>query len=85
MDTDSFVYNIKTDNFYKHIVNDVDARFDTSGYSCSCPFPKGVNKKGIRLMIEELGWQIMTEFVALRLKLCPFNLEESWDDPFIYF
>ena len=32
MDTDSFVMNIKTSDFYKDIANDVDKRFDTSSY-----------------------------------------------------
>ena len=31
MDTDSLVYNIKTEDFYKDIVEDVETRFDTSG------------------------------------------------------
>ena len=34
MDTDSLVYEIKTEDFYADIVDDVPARFDTSGY---CP------------------------------------------------
>ena len=33
MDTDSLVYDIKTQDFYEDIANDVEARFDTSGYS----------------------------------------------------
>ena len=39
MDTDSFVMNIKTEDFYKDIVNDVDKRFDTSNYEVNdhCP------------------------------------------------
>ena len=32
MDTDSFVMNIKTNDFYKDISNDVEKRFDTSNY-----------------------------------------------------
>ena len=32
MDTDSFVYDIKTEYFYKDIAEDVEKRFDTSGY-----------------------------------------------------
>ena len=32
MGTDSFVMNIKTENFYKDISNDVEKRFDTSNY-----------------------------------------------------
>ena len=33
MDTDSLVYDIKTEDFYEDIANDVEARFDTNGYS----------------------------------------------------
>ena len=33
MDTDSFVYEIETEDFYKDIAEDVKKRFDTSGYS----------------------------------------------------
>ena len=32
MDTDSFVYEIETEDFYRDIAKDVDSRFDTSGY-----------------------------------------------------
>ena len=33
MDTDSRIYNIETEDFYKNIAEDVPARFDTSGYN----------------------------------------------------
>ena len=33
MDTDSFVYEIETEDFYRDIAKDVKKRFDTSGYS----------------------------------------------------
>ena len=32
MDTDSFIINIKTNDFYEDISNDVENRFDTSNY-----------------------------------------------------
>ena len=32
MDTDSFIINIKTDDFYKDIANDIGKGFDTSNY-----------------------------------------------------
>ena len=32
MDTDSLVYHIKTEDFYTDIANNVEERFDTSGY-----------------------------------------------------
>ena len=33
MDTDSLVYRIKTEDFYKDIAGDIKEGFDTSGYS----------------------------------------------------
>ena len=54
MDTDSFVMNIKTEDFYKDIVNDVEKRFDTSNYEVDRPLPTGKNKKVIGLMKDEL-------------------------------
>ena len=32
IDTDSFVYEIGTEDYYKNIAKDVEKRFDTSGY-----------------------------------------------------
>ena len=60
MDTDSLVYDIKTEDFYEDIANDVKARFDTSGYS-KADFrllPISLNKKVIGLMKDELGGKI---------------------------
>ena len=68
MDTDSFVVNIKTKDFYKDISQDVNKRFDTSNYTFDRPLPAGINKKVIGLMKDELGGDIITEFVALRPK-----------------
>ena len=39
MDTDSFIMNIKTNDFYKDISNDVENRFDTSNYEVNRPLP----------------------------------------------
>ena len=55
MDTDSLIYDIETDDFYKDIADDVESRFDTSGYVPDRPLPVGKNKKIIRLMKDELG------------------------------
>ena len=68
MDTDSFVVNIKTKDFYKDIAENVKERFDTSNYIYDRPLSTGVNKKVIGLMKDELGGDIITEFVALRPK-----------------
>ena len=50
MDTDSLIYDIQTDDFYKDIANDVESRFDTSGYVPDRPLPLGKNKKVISMM-----------------------------------
>ena len=68
MDTDSFVVNIKTKVFYKDISQDVNKRFDTSHYTFDRSLPMGIIKKVIGLMKDELGGDIITEFVALRPK-----------------
>ena len=68
MDTDSFIMNINTNDFYKDISDDVDNRFDTSNYEVKRLLPIGKNKKVIGLMKDELGGKIITEFIALRLK-----------------
>ena len=68
MGTDSFVMNIKTEDFYKDIAIDVEKRFDTSIYEVNRPLPTGNNKKVIGLMKDELGGGVITEFVALRPK-----------------
>ena len=75
MDTDSFVYEIETEDFYRDIEKDVKKRFDTSGYSRDDkrPLPIRENKKEISLMKDELGGKIMTEFVALRAKMCAYR------------
>ena len=45
MDTDSFIMNIKTNDFYKYISNDVENRFDTSNYEVNRPLPTGKKSK----------------------------------------
>ena len=75
MDTDSFVYETETEDFYRDIAKDVEKRFDTSGYSKddNRPLPIGINKKVIGLMKDELGGKIMTEFVALKAKMYAYR------------
>ena len=50
MDTNSLVYDIKIEDFYEDIGDDVPARFDTSGYCPNRPLPVGLSKKVIGLM-----------------------------------
>ena len=64
MDTDRFVINIKTEDFYKAIASDVGRWFDTSNYDKkdNRPLPIGKNKKVIGLFKDELGGKGIVEF-----------------------
>ena len=77
MDTDSFIMNIKTNDFYRDISNDVENRFDTSNYEVNRPLPTGKNKKVIGLMKDELGGKIITEFVTSRPKTYSFLTDDG--------
>ena len=80
MDTDSFVMNIKIEDFYKDIANDVEKRLDTSNYEVNKPLPTGKNKKVIRVMKDELGGKIITEFVTLRPKTYSYLTGDCKED-----
>ena len=79
-DTDSFIINIKTKDFYKDIANDVEDRFHTSNYEVYRPLPTGKNKKVIGLMKDELGGNVITEFVALRPKTYSYLTDDCKED-----
>ena len=80
MDTDSFIMNIKTEDFYKDIANDVEKRFDKSNYEVNRPLPTGKNKKVIGLMKDESGGKIITEFVTLRPKTYSYSTDDGKED-----
>ena len=80
LDTDSFIMNIKTNDFYEDIANDVENRFDTSNYKVNRALPTGKNKKVIGLMKDELGGKIITEFVTLRPKTYSFLTDDGKED-----
>ena len=80
MDTDSFVMNIKTSDFYKDIANDLEKRFDTSNYEVNRPLPAGKNKKVIGLMKDELTGKIITEFVTLSPKTYSYSTDDGKED-----
>ena len=80
MDTDSFITNIKINDFYEDIDNDVENRFDTSNYEVNRPLPMQKNKKVIGLMKDELGGKIIVEFVTLRPKTYSFLTDDGKED-----
>ena len=80
MDTDSFIMNIKTEDFYKDIANDVEKRFDTSNYEVNRPLPTGKNEKVSGLMKDELGGKIITEFKILKPKTYSYLTDDCKED-----
>ena len=80
IDTDSFIMNIKRNDFYEDIANDVENRFDTSNYEVNRPLPIGKNKKVIGLMKGEVGGKIITEFVILRPKTYSYLTDDGKED-----
>ena len=69
-DTDSFIINIITEDFFQDISNDVEKWFDMSNYDKNDkrPLPVGKNKNVPGLFKDELGGKIIPEFIALRPK-----------------
>ena len=75
-----FVINIKIEDFYKDIANDVEKRLDTSNYEVNRTLPTEKNKKVIGLMKDELGGKIITEFAKLRPKTCSYLTDDGKED-----
>ena len=79
MDTDSFVLEIETDDFYKDTKDDLKEWFDTSKYNKDMVLPKeyaknaSVNKKVIGKMKDELDKGYMREFIALSPKVYAYE------------
>ena len=78
-DTDSLMYEIETEDFYKDISEDVKDRFDTSDYPDNHPsgIPTGINKKVLGMFKDEAGGKIIKEFVGLRSKLYSYKMYEG--------
>ena len=68
MDTDSFIFNVKTEDWYKDISSDVEQRFDTSNIQTNIPLKIGVNKKMLGMWKDELAGFPMKEFIGIRPK-----------------
>ena len=78
-DTDSLLYHIRTDDFYKDISCDIQDKFDTSDYPLNhqSGIPTGLNKKVIGMFKDEVAGKQITHFVGLRPKLYSFKVEDG--------
>ena len=81
-DTDSLMYEIETEDFYKDISGDVKDIFDTSDYPENHPsgIPTGINKKVLGKMKDEAAGKIIKEFVGLRAKLYSYKMYEGEEE-----
>ena len=79
-DTDSLMYEIQTEDFYKDIKDDVEAKFDTSAYpkeGHKSGIPVGKNKKVIGKFKDEVAGNQITHFIGLRPKLYSYIVEDG--------
>ena len=78
-DSDSFIFYIKTEEFFEDISNDVEKWFDTSNFDKNHkrPLPIGKNKKVPGHFKNELGGKIIAEFVAPRPKVYAYLNDDS--------
>ena len=78
-DTDRFIINIITEDFFGNISDDVERWFNTSNYdeNDKRPLPIGKNKKVIGLFKDELGGKIMKKFCALRAETYPYLMDDD--------
>ena len=76
-DTDSFIMQVKTDDFYKDISADVDKWFDTSNFNKNDnrSLESGKNEKVLGKFKGEIG-------VALRAKTYSFLIDEYTDEDY---
>ena len=79
IDTDSFVLNIFTEDFFEVVNNDVEGWFDTSNHDKDdkISLQIGMNKNVVGMFKNELGGKIMKEFCALRAKTYTYLMEDN--------
>ena len=75
-DTDSLIVHVQTDDLYKDMAQNLD-EYDTSNYPADHPLFSTANKKIIGKFKDELGGQLLTEFIGIRPKMYSYVGEES--------
>ena len=77
-DTDSLCYDIKTEDFFKDMLDDLDL-FDNSEYPEAHMCYNTSNKKVLGKFKDEAGSKIIDEFVGLRSKLYSYKMFDESD------
>ena len=80
INTDSFIIHIKTEDFYADIFVDVEQWLEISNYDNNRPLPIVKNKKAIGLFKDELGGNIMKEFVGLKAKTYAYLMDDDTEN-----
>ena len=75
-DTDSLIVKVDTEDIYADMSLNADL-YDTSNYSPGHPLYSDQNKKVIGKFKDELGGQLLTEFIGIRPKMYSYVGEES--------
>ena len=75
-DTDSVIIHVQTEDIYQDIAQNLD-NYDTSNYQPNHPLFSNTNKKIIGKFKDELGGQLLTEFIGIRPKMYSYVGEES--------
>lgn len=78
-DTDSLVYEIETEDFYKDVLKGVRKRFDTNDYpeKHKSGIKSGVNKKVTGKFKDEAAGKQITHFVGLREELYNYKIKDD--------
>ena len=76
IDTDSLIVHVQTDDLYKDMAQNLDD-YDTSNYPAGHPLFSTANKKIIGKSKDELGGQLLTEFIGIRPKMYSYVGEDS--------
>ena len=76
MDTDSFIFYVETDDFYKDIMSDLEKWYDTTKLDkkLNRSIPIRINAGIIGKFKGDLTGEVMTEFVALASKIIMINV-----------
>ena len=75
-DTDSLIVHVQTEDIYQDMTKHADL-YDTSNYQSDHPLFSTANKKIIGKFKDELGGQLLTEFIGIRPKMYSFVGENS--------
>ena len=79
-DTDSFVYEVRSDDVYKDLekIRDLKDRFDFSNFPAEHPLFDKSKEKETLLFKDEMQGQVIQEFIGLKPKMYSIKLVAGW-------